>query len=1783
MDLGDAMPTYAAMGAEVAEEEVMRTPDVRAGDDEGVRGGDLSSGSMGSGRGKGRGSGSGDRRGQSSSGSQRGPQRFQMGSGDGSGSSGGSEWDAASMKSWWTGHHENWSWDRSGNWSNYYSNWEWVKPHDPWAAWFNQNGQHDHSQGSDHGQGHRGAYRQGYPRNDHGGSGHWDGSDQRQGGRCMSAKEVRDMSPTSPQAARDVSGSLPSGETGAVGDAKEPAAAGERKGKASSSYPPIFRAKPGESYKEWRRAVDFWLGGEGNAIPPELVGPRLMVQLRDRAGQLVHHLSNADVNKANGLEVIMKELEKSPIIRQLDRHKVDQHRKKLMQLRRFPQESMESYITRGSIYRTQLQALDKAMAMGEFFYTGLLLDGARVSRKDRVMIKTRAGTDEEEAITNAMIELAPELEGEQGCPIGYSEPNAAARQGDEFMVQRSDGASRFVKKEVNAVEFEGAPWEEWDNAMDEEAPIDEETENLPPEVLQAVHEAYALQFKAKQKIAEVRKLRQYFRKPETAEERKRILAEKMKTSPCHKCGELGHWSRECPNKGHATGATSWKSPTRSSPSTTAVDEWAALVALCHKDDAAAAQSESRYKGRFSVHVVQPAFHGYRMSPHGSFWCHQELQFQVILDLGCVRSVVGVQWMNDLVKEWKNKGRWFRIFPEREQFQFGNMQILTSCFRVHFEAVIAGAHVALAMSVVPGECPPLLSRHACSQLGLNIDCGKHCVSSSRLNVKGFGMSQAGNGHYLLAVNEFLDVSTVDVPEDFKVPEGVEAHVLCPRPSTSSNSDDSSHVAVAGSVAAAFHGSPLERCFSGPSQGRAEEGEGREVGLPTMWRRGTSCSGLLRDGGARGSGGDAGGPGGDEAQAGQGEGQGRRKHTLSTNSEGALQGGGKSRRITGVEQGQRPLAGGVPDDCKAPSEGGGGQIEEGWSEGLDRGDGRLPEPVPRVVERGGLQHGVLPGITHEGLLVEEAPLAAACEKGSGDDSGDPGCAVEAQSTMAGEASRTGSSRYVGPLRSHAPEATQPRGVPLDVMPQRGLAQRLKQGLKRAKEHHAYILEVAAKRDKFVVLEVFAGTARLTRMASRNKKDIWYAMSPIDILSGQDLREKKERDKLWRAIRKDEPDLVTLAMPCGPWCQWMHLCDPEEVADKRTADMPLWHLAREIWDYQTWKKRLVLTEQPLGSEGLRLTFMEERPQLHRAKVAQCMFGSADVVSGKPHRKLTALDVNNEDFAEFLRQGATCMHAPEEHQVLEGKVFFEGRWVNRSWLAGAWPLPLCEHILNSAAATMLQVKEIPHWTLANETEVAHMWEALPVSSGTVPEEMLRQKMGELGVAADRYGYITFEGIGQQVPRRIRSAVAHLHATLGHVSNERLVRMLTMAGAGQQILNAAAHLRCQVCAMVHPPQDAPQVSGSRPTAFNEKLSGDTFYIWDGQEVKYAVIHFVDGLTDYHIADCTINPDSHSAAELLRNSWYGIFGTPDVLVTDGGSEFAGTVETLNQLMGVVHEVVPEGAKWRLGHAERHGAILKVMLMKMVKSHNLCGLENIRMATLAAVMAKNRLANYGGISPLQAVTGKNNVLPASLMSQICSGRMRFVLNNALTKDESLRRSERIRSAAVESYLWLDAHETLRKALASKSRPPQLELLREGAIVYLYDPPSNRKGLARRLQDNSSWSGPGTVICVERDKQVPTRVWVRIRSRVRGVPLERIRLATTEEIVSSQFVTEALEEVQKELTSGKLRLTDEERIGTEPEGVVCKRSRFQQRLKIWRKNKRLNRQSWNDDFSLMSLCR
>ena len=124
-----------------------------------------------------------------------------------------------------------------------------------------------------------------------------------------------------------------------AGSVKVVGEGGERKfgGKVSSTYPPIFKARPQESYVEWKQSVEFWIGGEGGQLLAELIGPRMVVQLKERAAQLVKLLGNADGNGPDSKQFIFDALEKSPLIRQLDKHKVDEHRRRLISLNRGPE------------------------------------------------------------------------------------------------------------------------------------------------------------------------------------------------------------------------------------------------------------------------------------------------------------------------------------------------------------------------------------------------------------------------------------------------------------------------------------------------------------------------------------------------------------------------------------------------------------------------------------------------------------------------------------------------------------------------------------------------------------------------------------------------------------------------------------------------------------------------------------------------------------------------------------------------------------------------------------------------------------------------------------------------------------------------------------------------------------------------------------------------------------------------------------------------------------------------------------------------------------------------------------------------------------------------------------------------------------------------------------------------------------------------------------------------------------------------------------------------------
>ena len=178
-----------------------------------------------------------------------------------------------------------------------------------------------------------------------------------------------------------------------------------------------------------------------------------------------------------------------------------------------------------------------------------------------------------------------------------------------------------------------------------------------------------------------------------------------------------------------------------------------------------------------------------------------------------------------------------------------------------------------------------------------------------------------------------------------------------------------------------------------------------------------------------------------------------------------------------------------------------------------------------------------------------------------------------------------------------------------------QKLKNGMQASRRIHALMAMVHRIKDKYTVMEIFAGHGILTEVATLRAG--WSALMPVDLIYGQDLRNAHTRAQVMDAIRTKKPDLVTLSPRCGPWSQFQRL-NPnlDQIMMDRQVGIPLWRFVREVWDEQTKNGRLVMTENPWQSEALHLDFMEARPQLHRAKVPQRAFGLRDVINEKPHR---------------------------------------------------------------------------------------------------------------------------------------------------------------------------------------------------------------------------------------------------------------------------------------------------------------------------------------------------------------------------------------------------------------------------------------------------------------------------------------------------------------------------------------------------------------------------------------
>ena len=405
-------------------------------------------------------------------------------------------------------------------------------------------------------------------------------------------------------------------------------------------------------------------------------------------------------------------------------------------------------------------------------------------------------------------------------------------------------------------------------------------------------------------------------------------------------------------------------------------------------------------------------------------------------------------------------------------------------------------------------------------------------------------------------------------------------------------------------------------------------------------------------------------------------------------------------------------------------------------------------------------------------------------------------------------------------------------------------------------------------------------------------------------------------------------------------------------------------------------------------------------------------------------------------------------------------------------------------------------------------------------------QRKGDFSGIGSRYGYVHFVGPSLRATKTIRNQVAKLHGSLGHPSNERLTRMLTINGATKEVVQASKDLRCEICARVHPPASTPKSSSTNPERFNQHVSSDSFFVLDAEGRRWNITHLVDGFCSLQYAVLSKNPSSQVSSDLLFDRWILIHGPMQRLTVDGGPEYCGQFPHLCALYDINLQVLPTSAKWKNGVAERHGSILKLIMLKMIHEMSLSKEPELRYALAMAAQAKNRLSHKCGRSPLQVVQGRDVVLPSSLVEQIDQGEIKFATNSYLMERQEQQKMERMRQEAAAAFHWLDSNERLRMALNSRSRPPHLkaDALTPGTVVYFFKQPAQNK----RMQDYATaYQGPAIVACSDG----PDRLWVRFKGAVVRVALENVRLATEEEEVATSFIKESMAELEAELTGGR----------------------------------------------------
>ena len=649
---------------------------------------------------------------------------------------------------------------------------------------------------------------------------------------------------------------------------------------------------------------------------------------------------------------------------------------------------------------------------------------------------------------------------------------------------------------------------------------------------------------------------------------------------------------------------------------------------------------------------------------------------------------------------------------------------------------------------------------------------------------------------------------------------------------------------------------------------------------------------------------------------------------------------------------------------------------------------------------------------------------------------------------------------------------------------------------------------------------------RISVEAKKKQLSTGGAYDLHTGFDLRLKRDLEKMWSELLRDDPELVTCSPPCRPFSMLQELNFPKMVAEIviELVGEGLHHVRTSIqvctWQYE--RRKLFLFEHPLTSkvwEEPEMQELQQLPGVFTCDLDMCMFGLN--VDGKGlNRKPTRVVVNSEAIATEIHRRCNGSHS---HESLMG---------GKAAKAAHYTPAFCRAVVRGLQHH-LRERYGQHHSFVSEAEITVLAadeEAELFGPDPLEEEEAVHEDGVLAVPEDGVLAVpereSVQRLEEAVNKDDEAKIRRLHVNLGHPAKPSFLRFLKAGRVREEILKwVRQSFTCDTCESQKIPKAPRPAIVPKCYAPGVAVGLDVFYIPDlVNRRSIPVLNLVDLGTNYQMIEVLESKEPMHIWHTFWQIWARTFGLPQYMTIDEGREFRGGFAQLCANVGTVVFRTAARSPWQNGRVERHGGVMKDMIEKSRSELPPSTMMELKQILYACESAKNRFSNRSGFSPTQRQIGHWPRLPSSLMSD---EELDPALQAQNGSDDFLRLME-MRRVAQEAFVKVASQEAAAKAL--KARPRVSRSFKAGEVVYVFRSLRRKKtvrgdqtaprgdGLGRK----ATWVGPGHVLAVE-----GSVIWVNMFGELWRAAVEQVRGATSMEKLGVEMISEEFEEMQERL--------------------------------------------------------